>query len=161
MVKKIPKLEVKCLCATGAWCYRLRPHCIWPHKIMAPHAPPQKNKGTGCASGHNWPQSNQPQLPSTVIGFRAINKTAIIKFEQAPACPWHCLSLQFICPVSYSFGCDERIRTAVINNVTHLMLWIVYSHKTIVTRAATRSSNDEEEKMSVKFLSCQVVSTYT
>lgn len=126
---------------------------------MAPHAPPQENKGTGCASGHNWPQSNQPQLPSTVIGFRAINKAAIIKFEQAPACPRHCLSLQFICWVSYSFGCDEWIRTAVINNVTHLMLWIACSHRTNVTRAATRSPKGEE--MSVKFGSCQIVSTHS
>lgn len=100
------------------------------------HAPPQKNKGTGCASGHNWPQSNQPQLPSTVIGFRAINKAAIIKFEQAPACPWHCLSLQFIHRVSYSFGCDEWMRTAVINSVIHPMLCVVYSCRTSVTQAA-------------------------
>lgn len=85
-------------------------------------------KGTGCVSGHNWPQSNQPQLPCTVIGFRAINKAAVIKSEQAPACPWHSLSLQFIHRVSNSSGPDEWIRTVVINKATHTWCVVLYIH---------------------------------
>lgn len=127
IVVKIPQLEVKYV--TGAWCYHSRPHW-WPPKVKAPHAPPQKNKGTGCASGYNWPQSNQAQLLRTVIVFRAINKAAIINFKQAPACPWHCLSLHFICWVSPGFGRDQQIRTAAINNATRLMLCTTYTYKT-------------------------------
>lgn len=88
---------------------------------MAPHVPPPNNKVTGFANVRNWPQSNQPQLPSTIIGFRAINNTAIITFKQAPACPWQCLSLQLICQFGYSFDSDEWIRKTVINGMIHPM----------------------------------------
>lgn len=137
VVVKIPKLEVKY--GTGAWCYHSRPHW-WSPKVKAPHAPPQKNKGTGCASGYNWPQSNQAQLLSTEIGFRAINKAAIINFKQAPACPWHCLSLHFICWVSPGFGRDEQIRTAAIHNAAQLMLCATYASMTQVTQLTAELS---------------------
>lgn len=127
---KIPKLEVKY--GTGAWCYHSRPHW-WPPSVKAPRAPPQKNKGIGFASGYNWPQSNQAQLLSTEIGFRAINKAAIINFKQAPTCPRHCLSLHFICWVSPGFGRDEQIRTAAVHNATQLMLCSTYTSMTRVT----------------------------
>lgn len=88
---------------------------------MAPHVPPPNNKVTGFANVRNWPQSNQPQLPSTIIGFRAINNTAIITFKQAPACPWQCSSLQLICQFGYSFDSDEWITKTVINGMIHPM----------------------------------------
>lgn len=113
--KKYPKWAVKCL--SGAWCYRCRPH-LWPPKGKKKHlrTPPQKNSGSRRASGYNWPQSNQPLLPRAVIGFRAINKAAVINFKQAPARPRHCLSTQFICRLSRSSGGAERRRTAALNN---------------------------------------------
>lgn len=118
--KKNIKWAVKCL--SGARCYRCRPH-LWPPKEKKKHlrAPPQKNSGSRRASGYNWPQSNQPLLPHAVIGFRAINKAAVINFKQAPACPRHCLSTQFICRVSHSSGGAERRGTAALNNAKHPM----------------------------------------
>lgn len=140
---KMPKVGVKCL--TRAWCYHLRPHVMWPPKIIAPHAPPQKIKGTGCARGCNCPQSNQPQLPSTVIGFRAISTAAIINFKQAPACPRHCLSLQFICWVSQSLSCDEWITTTGINIASHQMLCIIHTHIHLIPGELQQGNQKVEE----------------